>query len=144
MQKWNQLHLQLETIAKRHLQLAAKFQNFAKFMEMQVSAQTFHIKGIVVSLHVERGYFNTTFAGRTLCFTFSSSLIENGSLMGTVACYLVTDLPEKSMVPIGHFTFDSSGNTNLINPENGDQITMEEDFSALHLGLHFIYESLSK
>ena len=144
MLKWNQLHQQLETVANRHSQLATKFQAFAKFVEEQVTAPTFHIKGISASLHLEQGYFTTTFAGRTLHFTFSSALSENGSLVGTVMCGLMKELPERALVPVGEFTFTGSGKTNLNNPEDGDPIIIDEDIPALYVGLHFIYEALSK
>lgn len=144
MLKWNQLHQQLETVANRHSQLAAKFQAFAKFVEEQVTAPMFHIKGISISLHLEQGYFTTTFAGRTLRFDFSSALPENGSLIGTVTCSLVKELPEISFVSVGKFTFATSGKTNLNNPEDGDPIIIDDDIPAQYVGLHFIHESLSK
>lgn len=144
MLKLNQLHQQLETVANRHSQLAAKFQAFAKFVEEQVTAPMFHIKGISVSLHLEQGYFTTTFASRTLRFDFSSDLSENGSLIGTVTCSLVKELPEISFVSVGEFTFTASGKTNLNNPEDGDPIIFDDDIPALYVGLHFIHESLSK
>lgn len=144
MLNWDQLCQQLETIANRHLQLATKFQAFAKFVEAQVTAPTFHIKGISVSLHLEQDYFTTTFAGRTLHFTFSSGLSENGSLVGTVMCGLMKEIPKKMMVPVGDFTFTGSGKTNLNNPEDGDPIIVDEDIPALCIGLHFIYQGLSK
>jgi hypothetical protein len=144
MLKWNQLHQQLETITNRHSQLATKFQAFAKFVEAQVTAPGFHIKGISTSLYLEQAYFTTTFAGRTLHFTFSSTLSENGSLVGTVMCGLMKELPEKMLVPVGEFTFTGSGKTNLNNPEDGDPIILDEDVPALYIGLHFIYQGLLK
>lgn len=144
MLKWNQLHQQLEGVANRHSQLAAKFQVFAKFVGEQVMAPAFHIKGISVSFHLEEGYFTASFAGRTLRFAFSSAMSENGSLAGTVTCSLVKEIPETSLVQVGEFTFTGSGKTNLINPEDGDPIIMDDDNPALYIGLHFIYESLSK
>lgn len=144
MLKWNQLHQQLEAIANRHLQLAAKFQVFAKFVEEQVTAPEFHIKGISASLHLEQSYFTTTFAGRTLRFDFSTALPENSSLIGTVTCSLVKELPEISFVSVGEFTFTANGKTNLNNPEDGDPIIIDADIPALYVGLHFIHESLSK
>ena len=144
MLKWNQLHQQLETVANRHTQLAKKFQSFAKFVEEQVTAPTFHIKGISVSLHLEQGYFTTTFAGRTLRFDFSSALLESSSLVGTVTCSLMNEFPENSLVSVGEFTFNGSGITNLNNPEDGDPIIIDQDIPAQYVVLHFIYEGLSK
>lgn len=144
MLKWNQLNQQLETVANRHLQLAGRFQVFAKFVTEQVTAQNFHIKDISASLHLEENYFTTTFVGRTLRFAFSSALSENGSLLGTVTCALMKDDPEKSLVPVGEFTFTGNGKTNLIAPDDGDPIIIDDDIPALYVGLHFIHESLSK
>lgn len=144
MLKWNQLNQQLETVANRHLQLAGRFQVFAKFVTEQVAAQNFHIKDISASLHLEENYFTTTFVGRTLRFAFSSALSENGSLLGTVTCALMKDDPEKSLVPVGEFTFTGNGKTNLIAPDDGDPIIIVDDIPALYVGLHFIHECLSK
>lgn len=144
MLKWNQLNQQLETVENRHLQLAGRFQVFAKFVTEQVAAQNFHIKDISASLHLEENYFTTTFVGRTLRFAFSSALSENGSLLGTVTCALMKDDPEKSLVPVGEFTFTGNGKTNLIAPDDGDPIIIDDDIPALYVGLHFIHECLSK
>lgn len=144
MLNWNQLHQQLGTVSNRHSQLAAKFQSFAKYVEEQVTAQAFHIKGISISLHLEDGYFTTNFAGRTLRFSFSSALSENGSLVGNVTCGLMKDFPEKLSVPVGEFTFTGNGKTNLIAPDDGDPIIIDDDIPALYVALHFIHESLSK
>jgi hypothetical protein len=144
MLKWNQLNQQLETVANRHLQLAGRFQVFAKFVTEQVAAQNFHIKDISASLHLEENYFTTTFVGRTLRFAFSSALSENGSLLGTVTCALMKDDPKKSLVPVGEFTFTGNGKTNLIAPDDGDPIIIDDDIPALYVGLHFIHECLSK
>jgi len=57
---------------------------------------------------------------------------------------LVKEFPEISLVPVGEFTFTGSGKTNLNNPEDGDPISIDDDIPALYVGLHFIYEGLSK
>ena len=72
MLAWNQLHQDLESATNRHRQLAAKFEQFAKFVAEQVAAPAFHIKGIGISLNLDQGFFSTTFAGRTLHYTFES------------------------------------------------------------------------
>lgn len=144
MLDWNQLHQQLGTVSNRHSQLAAKFQNFAKYVEEQVTTNTFHIKGIAVSLHLEDGYFTTAFAGRTLRFSFSTVLSENGSLVGNVTCVQTKDFPENLFVPVGEFTFTGNGKTNLVAPDDGDSIIIDDDIPALYIALHFIHESLFK
>jgi hypothetical protein len=144
MLNWNQLNQQLGTVANRHSQLATKFQSFAKYVEEQVTAQAFNIKGISVSSHIESGYFTTTFVGRTLRFSFSSVLSENSSLLGNVTCDLMKEFPEIVFVPVGEFTFNVNGKTNLIVPDDGDQIIIDDDIPALYVALHFIHESLSK
>lgn len=144
MLTWNQLHLRLEGASNRHAQLAAKFQSFAKFIEEQVTAEHFHIKGISASLQLDKGYFTTTFAGRTVRYTFSSTTSENGTLIGTVACDLLKEHPEKTLISVGGFTFTPNGQTNLKDPEDGDPIIIDSDTPALYVGLHFIHESLSK
>lgn len=140
----NQLHQQLGTVSNRHSLLAVKFQGFAKCVEEQVAAPTFYIKGISVSLRLEDDYFTTAFAGRALRFSFSSALSENGLLVGIVTCVLTKDFPEKLFVPVGEFTFSGNGKTNLVAPDDGDSIIIDDDIPALCVALNFIHESLSK
>ena len=140
----NQLHHQLETVSKRHSLLAAKFQCFAKYVEEQITAPTFHIKGISVSLYLEHGYFTTAFAGRALRFSFSSAFSANGSLVGIVTCVLTKGFSENLFVPVGEFTFSGNGETNLVAPDDGDSIIINDDTLALYVALNFIHESLSK
>ena len=52
------------------------FEEFAKFVDQQVSAPAFHIKGIGISSNLDQGFFSTTFAGRTLQFQFESVSVE--------------------------------------------------------------------
>lgn len=142
MLEWNPLNKTLETAASRHLKLISLFDTFAKFVESQVTPQTFHIKGITASLHLGQGFFTTTFAGRTLHFVFSSTAEDDKALVGNVTCYLKREFPEQSHIEIGKFTFNGNGQTNLIEPEDNEPITIVSDFPSLHLALHFIRESL--
>lgn len=144
MLDWNQLHKQLGSVSKHHSQLAAKFLNFARYVQEQVTDNTFQIKGISVSLHIEDGYFTTAFAGRTLRFSFSPTISENGSLVGNVTCILTKDFPEKLFVPVGEFTFTGNGKTNIVGPDGCDLINIDNDAHAICVTLNFIHESLSK
>ena len=144
MLKWKQLNQTLETVASRHLQLISRFDTFANFVESQVTSQTFHIKGITSTLHLEQGFFTTTFAGRTLHFVFSSTTEDGKTLFGNVACYLKRELPEQAHIEIGKFTFNGGGQTNFIEPEENDPLTIASDISSLYIALHFINESLSQ
>ncbi|MEF8733749.1 MAG: hypothetical protein V5B40_18115 [Candidatus Accumulibacter meliphilus] len=82
MLEWNQLHQNLEMASRRHRQLAARYEQFAKDVAEQVTAPEFHIKGIGISLNIDQGFFSTTFAGRTLNFAFESLPGEDGVLVG--------------------------------------------------------------
>jgi hypothetical protein len=141
MLKWNTLHQNLEKAANRHLLLASRFNEFAKFIEDQITHQTFHIKGITTSLHLEQGFFTTMFSGRTLHFAFSS-INENGTLIGNVKCHLKKEFPEPTYIEIGEFSFTGNGQTSLIEPEDNDPITIDSDLPSLYVALHFIHESL--
>lgn len=144
MLKWNQLHQDLEKASSRHRQLAAKYEQFAKFFAEQVTTPEFHIKGISISLNLEQGFFSTTFAGRILQFTFESVPSENGALVGKVTCYLKKEFPTPKYIPIGDFQFTGSGQTNLVDPEENDPITIDDDLPVLHVVLNYIHESLSR
>ena len=144
MLKWNPLHQSLEKTANRHLQLYSRFDAFAKFVQVQVTHHDFHIKNIGVSLQLEKNFFTTTFAGRTLYFVFSSTVGDGGLMVGNVKCLVEISFPEKTYSEIGEFTFTGNAQTNLIEPEDNDPITIDTDLSSLYVALHFINESLSK
>lgn len=144
MLNWSQLYSSLSRAESIHSKLEAIFQNFAKIVEAQVTDKTFLIKGISVSLHIENGYFTTTFAGRVLRFSFSSVPSGNDSLDGKVTCVLINEFPEKVLVPIGEFTFTASGMTSFTSPDTGGRLYVDDDLPTLVIALNFIHESLSK
>lgn len=144
MLRWDQLHENLGKAAESHQQLASRFNKFAMFVDDQLLPHTFHIKGIAVVMHLDHGFFVTTFAGRTLHFVFSSSTAENGALIGNIRCYLKNEFPEPKCVEIGGLNFAGSGQTNLFEPENKAPITIDNDLQSLYVVLHFIQVSLSK
>ncbi|HMN12013.1 MAG: hypothetical protein WA146_05980 [Thiobacillus sp.] len=144
MLAWNQLHQDLESATNRHRQLAAKFEQFAKFVAEQVAAPAFHIKGIGISLNLDQGFFSTTFAGRTLHYTFESVPSENGTLVGKVTCYLKKEFPTLEYISIGDFQFTGSGQTTLVDPMENDPIKIDVDLAALYVVLNYIHESLSR
>jgi hypothetical protein len=144
MLEWNQLHHDLERASNRHRQLAAKYEQFATFVAEQVTAPAFHIKGIGISLNLDQGFFSTTFAGRTLQFTFESVPSEHGTLVGKVTCYLKKEFPTPEYTLIGDFQFTGSGQTNLVDPKENDPIIIDVDLAALYVVLNYIHESLSR
>ncbi len=137
------LHQKLENAAHRHQLLASRFNEFAMFVEDQVTQQAFQIKGIAASLHLDHGFFSTTFSGRTLNFVFSSTNGENGALIGNVQCYLKREFPETRYIEIGEFTFTENGQTNLLEPEVDAPITIDAGIPSIYVALHFIEASLS-
>ncbi|MEC5387164.1 hypothetical protein VVD49_15650 [Uliginosibacterium sp. H3] len=141
---WNQLCAKIESADTRHHQLAAQFEKFANCIAQQTASKGFHFKGIASSLYLERGFFTTTFASRTLHFVFTSVQKVGGGLEGNVKCYLKREVPETVYLPIGEFDFTGNGRTNLVNPEDDDHVIMNDDIPALYLVLHFIHESLSQ
>lgn len=144
MLDWNQLHQSLEKASNRHRQLAAKFEQFAKFAAEQVAAPAFHIKGISVSLNLDQGFFTTCFAGRTLHFRFESVHEENGTLVGKVTCHLKKEFPASEYIPIGDFRFTGNGQTTLVDPTEKDPITIDVDLAALYIVLNYVHDSLSQ
>jgi len=144
MLEWDQLHQSLERTSNRHRQLFAKFELFSKFVDEQVSAPAFHIKGIVISSNLDQGFFSTTFVGRTLQFRFESVSEENGALVGKVTCYLKKEFPALEYISIGDFRFTGNGQTTLVDPKENDPISIENDLAALYVVLNYIHESLSR
>lgn len=144
MLEWNQLHQNLERTSNRHRQLSAKFEQFAKFVDEQVTVPAFHIKGIGISLNLDQGFFSTTFAGRTLQFQFESVSEENGAFVGQVTCYFKKEFPALEYISIGDFRFTGNGQTTLVDPREDDPITIDVELAALYVVLNYIHESLSR
>src|SRR5271169_2246391 len=69
-----------QVIGYRHNELSSRFGEFALLVKSKVGEQSFHIKGITTSQHLDKGYFTTTFAGRTIVFVFTSLLEGSGNL----------------------------------------------------------------
>lgn len=144
MLEWNQLQKNLETTSNRHFRLFERFERFAKIVDEQVTAPSFHIKGIGISLNLDQSFFATTFAGRSLQFRFESVPEENGDLVGRVTCFLIKDFPELKYISIGDFRFTGNGQTTLTPPKENEQITIDYDLAALYVVLNYIHESLSR
>jgi len=144
MLEWSQLHPNLERASSRHRQLLEKFERFAKFVEEQVTAPTFHIKGLGITSSLDQGFFSTTFAGRTLQFRFESALGDKEVLVGKVNCYLKKEFPALEYLSIGGFGFTTTGQTTLVDPNDKDPISIDTDIGALHLVIDYIHESLSR
>ena len=143
MLEWTTLHQGLEIAAHKHQLLASRFNAFAMYVEDQITQQTFHIKGLTVSLHLEHGFFSTTFSGRALHFVFTSTTQDGDTLIGNVTCYLKREFPEQKFTEIGRFTFSENGQTSLTESDNSSPISIAADLPALNVALHFIAESLS-
>lgn len=145
MLTWKQLNHDLDRASNRHRQLTIRFDSFANFVEQQVAAQNFHIKGIAVSKNLEQGFFTVTFALRTLHFAFSSVQDEGGMLVGNVKCYLIKRaVPDPEYVLLGDFKFSGNGQTTLVEPDENDPLNIDNDISALFIVFNFIHESLSR
>lgn len=143
MLKRNSLHQVLESASDRHRQLAAQFEVFARHISEQVTQPNFHIKNIGCELCLEQAFFEMTFAGRNLRFTFASSYTgEGGALVGRVKCYLRQDFPQLSILEIGEFTFKGNGTSSLNDPESGDALNVCDDLSALYIALNYLHQSL--
>jgi hypothetical protein len=140
-----QLHTSLDNFSSDHKALAIKFQEFARFIKDCTQTPSVANHNIIASLqYLEKGFFTTTFASRTISFVFSSFLEESGNLVGNVECFLLKEFPEHAQVKFGGFTFDTTGHTNLKIPNEDAAMNIANDFGTLHIALYFIRESLSK
>lgn len=140
MLTWNQLHESLVRSSRRHEQLYSLFSQFGQEVVEQVAAPNFRIKGIHAEFDPQAGERKATFAGRTLVFVFSAVQGESGALNGKVDVYLMRKIPEQAFEPIGEFSFDGNGQSNLTDPGDNDQLHVEG--SALYIALHFLNVSL--
>jgi hypothetical protein len=140
-----QLHNSLNKIAIQHKELALKFQEFARFVKDCTQTPSVANHSIVVSLqHLDRGFFTTSFARRTVSFVFSSIIDEKENLQGIVTTYIHSEFPESNQIKFGEFTFDETGHTNIKIPNEDSAINIANDFGTLHIVLFYIRESLLK
>jgi hypothetical protein len=140
-----QLHNSLNKIAVQHKELALKFQEFARFVKDCTQTPSVANHSIIVSLqNLDKGFFTTTFARRTVSFDFTSLIDENDNLQGVVTTYLHTEFPEPKHIKFGEFNFDESGHTNIKIPNEDSKINIANDFGTLHIVLFYIRESLKK
>lgn len=124
----------------RHADLQAMFAIFARHVEAGITDPF----GMVPELHLDEGYFILRFAGRTVYFQFCSVPNDNGTLGGKVHCFLKTELPEPTVTRVGEFTFTPNGQTNLMTPDEEDQVFIDNEFGALQVALDLVRESLSR
>jgi hypothetical protein len=140
-----QLHSSLNKIAVQHKELALKFQEFARFVKDCTQTPSVANHSITVSLqHLDKGFFTTSFARRTISFVFTTVLDEKESLQGVVTTYDFSEFPEPKQTKFGEFTFDETGHTNIKIPNEDAQINIANDFGTLHIVLYYIRESLKK
>lgn len=140
-----QLHKSLNSIAIQHKDLALKFQEFARFVKDCTQTPSVANQSITVSLqNLDKGFFTTYFAKRTVTFVFTSELDENENLQGIVKTYALSEFPEPKQIKFGEFSFDDSGHTNIKIPNEDADINIANDFGTLHIVLYYIRESLLK
>jgi hypothetical protein len=141
-----QLHDNLDKASTQHTALASVFREFANFVKDCIQAPSIANHSITSSLHLDHGFFTTTFAGRTVSFVFSSSLEDEKSvnLVGNVQCYIKKEFPEPKQIEFGGFTFNEEGYTNIKIPDSNETIHIANDIGTLLMALHFIHDSLSK
>lgn len=141
-----QLHDNLDKVAKQHIALTSVFKEFAHFVKDCVLAPSIANHNISVSLHLDQGFFTTSFANRTVSFVFTSLLEseECENLIGNVTCYLKKDFPEPKHIKFGGFNFNENGHTNLKIPDSNETVHITNDLGTFFMALHFIHQSLSK
>lgn len=139
-----QLHNSLDKVSTKHKALALKFQEFARFVKDCTQTPSVANQSITVSLQsLDKGFFTTTFASRTVSFVFTSFLQESDDLVGNVQCFILKEFPETRQIKFGEFNFDEAGHTNLKLQNEDAQIDIAGNFGTFHIALHFIRASLS-
>ncbi|MEQ1638513.1 MAG: hypothetical protein ABL903_17725 [Methylococcales bacterium] len=146
MPYFTQLHDNLDKYSTQHIALSTVFEEFANFVKDCIQSPSIANHSITADLHLSRGFFTTTFAGRTISFAFTSILEnqESTNLVGNVKCYIKKEFPVCGLVEFGGFTFNEEGRTNIKIPPSEDTIRITNDIGTLLMALHFIHESLLK
>ncbi|SJM92173.1 conserved hypothetical protein [Crenothrix polyspora] len=139
-------HDNLDKISNQHIALTLVFKEFAHFIKDCILAPSIANHSIAASLHLDQGFFTTTFAGRTVSFVFTSLLENEASVMlvGNVKCYIKKDFPEPKLIEFGGFTFNEKGHTNIKIPDSDATVHITNDMGTFLMALHFIHQSLSK
>ena len=146
MPYFTQLHDNLDKYSNQHIALTAVFEEFANFVKDCIQSPSIANHNITAVLHLNHGFFTTTFAGRIVSFVFTTTLENEAStsLVGNVKCYIKKDFPECKQIEFGGFTFNEEGRTNIKIPPSEDTIRITNDIGTLLMALHFIHESLLK
>ena len=53
-------------------------------------------------------------------------------------------MPALEFIAMGDFRFTGNGQTTLVDPNENDPITIDNDLAALYVVLNYIHESLSR
>lgn len=140
MNEWNKLNQLIQQAGMRHGQISSIFAKFSKLLSAHISRDSCHIKGIIIE--VENECLTVKFAGRTVLFVFTSPADGNGILSGKVTCYLEKTLPERVLISLGSFRLGNNGETDIVDADSGDKITIDDELPALYVVMLQLREAL--
>jgi hypothetical protein len=144
MLSFNDLENDIASVSRDHIQLKALFEEFANNFIRQFPTQFSYIKHVETLINFDDDYFEVAFAGRTLRFKFKSLLVKDDGLKGSIICCRMPSFPQEEPEQLGTVTFDTSGQTNMVEPERQRVLYVKSTISAIHIVLHFMHESMLK
>jgi hypothetical protein len=137
------LYLRMSKISERYAKLKIIFDNFCQLATDQLTQVNCTVKGVAFFPRLERNYFDVSFAGETVRFSFSIVENEFPSLQGVVKCNAIGKDEKPMDMMIGEFSFNHHADT-AFKTSDGDPLGINYEWGAGYVVLHFLNEALNK
>ena len=137
------LYLRMTRVSDRYTKLKAIFDKFGQLATSHLTSEECPVKGITFSPKLDKNYFDVSFVGKKVRFSFFVAEDESHFLQGFVKCNPVGK-DEESLYPvIAEFSFNHQADTTLKTPE-GDPLGIDAEWAAGYLVLHFLSDAIDK
>jgi len=143
MTQLNILYMRMTKISERYTKLKTIFDNFCNLATAQLTDEKCTVKGITFSPKLERNYFDVSFTGKTVRFSFYVAEDKIPSLQGFVKCNPIGRDRKPIDMVIEEFTFNHQAETAFKTPD-GDPLEINTQWAAGYLLLNFLRDALDK
>ena len=137
------LYLRMSKISERYAKLKIIFDNFCQLATDELTKVNCTVKGVAFFPKLERNYFDVSFVGETVRFSFSIAENELPSLQGVVKCNPIGKDEKPMAMTIGEFSFNHHADT-AFKTSDGDPLGINYEWGAGYVVLHFLSDALSK
>jgi hypothetical protein len=137
------LFLRMTKISERYAVLKEIFDRFAQFATSQLTKDNYPVKGISFSPRLNKNYFDVSFAGKRVRFSFSIAEDTTGAFQGFVACNPVGQDGKPVDKIIGEFSFNRQAET-AFKTTDGDPLYVDSEREAAYVVLRFLNDAFDK